>query len=235
MVEALITAFEVIGDPRCGRRVERKLIGSFRLAPAAASAAMMASGSVGTFVSRITSPSASTAHTPVSATGTSEPTHSSEAAPPSRRSGPHRGSWFTDPKCLPRRRLAARRPAPMPHLAISGARARERKASQAHDGSWPLLVIGASRCGRATERLARRGRFAPGSRRTAGTAAVAGPEPAHVPPSRSGAVPDSSLRKPSARNRVVSSRDRIPPAGGPAASGRRAGDGRASPRRSPEA
>jgi hypothetical protein len=88
MVEALITAFEVIGDPRCGRRVERKLIGSFRLAPAAASAAMMASGSVGTFVSRITSPSASTAHTPVSATGTSEPAHSSEAALPFASVGP---------------------------------------------------------------------------------------------------------------------------------------------------
>src|SRR4051794_6947771 len=69
---------------------------------------------------------------------------------------------------------------------------------------------------------------APGSRWTAGTAAVAEPEPAHVPPSRSGAVPGSSLRKPSARNRVVSSRDRIPLAGGPAASDGRAGGRRPS-------
>ena len=91
MVEALITAFEMIGDPRCGWRVERKLIGSFQLAPAAASAAMMASGSVGTFVSRITSPPASTAHTLVSATETSEPAYSSKAALPFASPGPPPG------------------------------------------------------------------------------------------------------------------------------------------------
>jgi hypothetical protein len=75
----------------------------FQLAPAAASAAMMASGSVGTFVSRMTLPSASTTHTLVSATETSKPAYSSKAALLFASVRPTRGSWFTNPKGPPPR------------------------------------------------------------------------------------------------------------------------------------
>src|SRR3954453_7733291 len=87
---------------------------------------MMASGSVGTFASRITLPSASTTHRLVSATETSKPAYSSKAALLFASVKPKGGSWFTNPKGPPLRQHEAPRSAPIPHLANIGARARER-------------------------------------------------------------------------------------------------------------
>ena len=64
---------------------------------------MMASGSVGTFASRITLPSASTTHRLVSATETSKPAYSSKAALLFASVKPTRGSWSTNPKGPPLR------------------------------------------------------------------------------------------------------------------------------------